>query len=66
VEGPIVGTLLFFVLRQTLAELGSIYLMTLDAIVILVMLFAPKGLWCVLADRFGWQAFPLARRVQAP
>jgi branched-chain amino acid transport system permease protein len=66
VEGPIVGTLLFFALRQTLADLGSIYLMTLGAIAILVMLFAPKGLWGVLADRFGWHAFPLARRVQAP
>jgi branched-chain amino acid transport system permease protein len=65
VEGPIVGTLLFFALRQTLADLGSIYLMTLGAFAILVMLFAPKGLWGVLADRFGWQAFPLARRVQA-
>jgi len=65
VEGPIVGTLLFFALRQALADLGSIYLMTLGAIAILVMLFAPRGLWGLLADRFGWQAFPLARRVQA-
>jgi len=65
VEGPIVGTLLFFALRQALTDLGSIYLMTLGAIAILVMLFAPRGLWGLLADRFGWQAFPLARRVQA-
>jgi branched-chain amino acid transport system permease protein len=64
VEGPIVGTVLFFALRQALADLGSIYLMTLGAIAILVMLFAPKGLWGLLVDRFGWQAFPLARRVQ--
>jgi branched-chain amino acid transport system permease protein len=66
VEGPILGTLLFFALRQALADLGSIYLMTLGAIAIVVMLFAPKGLWGLVADRFGWQAFPLARRVIPP
>ena len=31
VEGPIVGTIVFFLLRQTLADLGSIYLLMLGA-----------------------------------
>jgi branched-chain amino acid transport system permease protein len=63
VEGPIIGTIVFFLLRQTLADLGSIYLLLLGAIAILLMLVAPKGLWGVLADRFGWQIFPLERRL---
>jgi branched-chain amino acid transport system permease protein len=63
IEGPIVGTLVFFLLRQTLADLGSLYLMLLGAVAILVMLIAPKGIWGFLADRFGWQLFPLERRV---
>ena len=62
-EGPIVGTILFFVLRQTLADLGSAYLLILGAFAILVMLKAPKGLWGLVVDRFGWQIFPLQRRV---
>ena len=66
VEGPIIGTLIFFLLRQTLADLGSLYLLTLGIIAILVMLKAPKGLWGLLADRFGWQLFPLARRLIPP
>ena len=29
-EGPIIGTLLFFALRETLADFGTIYLFALD------------------------------------
>jgi branched-chain amino acid transport system permease protein len=63
VEGPIVGTIIFFALRQTMADLGSVYLMMLGAVAIAVMLFAPQGLWGFVADRFGWQLLPLKRRL---
>jgi branched-chain amino acid transport system permease protein len=63
VEGPIIGTVIFFLLRQTLADLGAIYLLILGAVAIVVMLKAPKGLWGLIADRYGWQAFPLERRL---
>jgi branched-chain amino acid transport system permease protein len=62
-EGPIIGTIIFFILRQTLADFGAIYLLMLGAVAIVVMLKAPKGLWGILADRYGWQLFPLERRV---
>jgi len=64
VEGPIIGTIVFFALRQTLADLGSLYLLMLGAVAIAVMLFAPKGLWGLVADRFGWQLLPLERRLR--
>src|SRR3569832_22465 len=63
VEGPIIGTVVFFLLRQTLADLGAIYLMILGGFAIIVMLKAPKGIWGLIADRFGWQVFPLERRL---
>ena len=63
VEGPIIGTVIFFVLRQTLADLGSLYLLMMGAVAIIVMLWAPKGLWGLIAERFGWQALPLQRRL---
>jgi branched-chain amino acid transport system permease protein len=63
IEGPIVGTIVFFVLRQTLADLGTIYLMMLGLVAILIMLMAPKGIWGLIVERFGWQLFPLERRV---
>jgi len=63
IEGPIVGTIVFFVLRQTLADLGTLYLLMLGAVAIVVMLAAPKGIWGLIVERFGWQVFPLERRV---
>ena len=66
IEGPIIGTILFFIMRETLADLGSIYLLILGAVAILVMIKAPKGLWGLVVAKFGWQVFPLARRVVPP
>jgi branched-chain amino acid transport system permease protein len=63
IEGPIVGTIVFFLLRQTLADLGTVYLMMLGLVAIVVMLWAPKGLWGLVVARFGIEVFPLERRV---
>jgi len=63
IEGPIVGTIVFFALRQTLADLGTIYLLMLGAVAIVMMLAAPKGIWGLIVERFGWQIFPLERTV---
>jgi branched-chain amino acid transport system permease protein len=63
IEGPIIGTLVFFALRQTLADLGTIYLMMLGLVAIVIMLAAPKGIWGMIVERLGWQLFPLERTV---
>ncbi len=63
IEGPIVGTIIFFVLRQTLADLGTLYLMMLGLVAIVVMLAAPKGIWGLIAARSGFSVFPLERKV---
>jgi branched-chain amino acid transport system permease protein len=63
IEGPLIGTVVFFLLRQTMADLGSLYLLMLGAVAIVVMLKAPKGIWGYVADRFGWQLLPLERRL---
>ncbi|MBO6717311.1 MAG: branched-chain amino acid ABC transporter permease [Rhizobiaceae bacterium] len=61
IEGPIVGVLVFFVLQNMLADYGSWYLLILGIIGIVVMLFAPRGLWGLFADRTGIQFFPVRR-----
>jgi branched-chain amino acid transport system permease protein len=66
VEGPIIGAVIFFVLREMLADLGSVYLVLLGLTAIIVMLWAPKGIWGYLADRYGWQIFPLSRYFEVP
>lgn len=63
VEGPIIGAIIYFVLRELLSDLGSIYLIILGSVAIIAMLWAPKGIWGFFADRYGWQLFPLSRRL---
>jgi branched-chain amino acid transport system permease protein len=64
IEGPILGTLVFFALRALLVDYGAWYLITLGGIAVAVMLFAPRGLWGLLAGRFDLHLFPVQRRVR--
>ena len=63
IEGPIIGTVIFFLLRQALADLGSLYLLMMGTVAIVVMLWAPKGIWGMIVARLGWQALPLQRHL---
>jgi branched-chain amino acid transport system permease protein len=59
IEGPIVGTLLYFVVRQEFSDYGTWYLIALGILAIVVMIRFPLGLWGEVAARFGWQVFPI-------
>lgn len=63
IEGPIIGTVVYFLLRELLADLGSIYLLILGVLAIVVMLVAPKGIWGYISQRFGLSLFPVGYRV---
>lgn len=63
-EGPIIGTLLFFLLRETLADYGSVYLMILGLVAILVMIKAPRGVWGWIAQKYDIELLPMRYRVQ--
>ncbi len=64
IEGPIVGTVVYFLLREFLADLGSLYLMLLGALAIVIMLVAPKGIWGYIAARWNISLFPTGYRVE--
>ena len=64
IEGPIVGTILYFVLRELFGDFGTWYLMTLGLVAIVVMVKFPKGLWGFVAQRFDLRFFPVQRRVR--
>ena len=64
-EGPIIGTILFFILRETLADLGTVYLIVLGLLAIVIMLKAPKGVWGLIRNRFDLELFPLRYRVHS-
>jgi branched-chain amino acid transport system permease protein len=62
-EGPFIGMLVYIVLRELLADYGTIYLMLMGAIAIAVMLKAPFGIWGWVIQRYGLQLFPVGRRL---
>ena len=61
IEGPMIGVLVFFLLQNMLADYGSWYLLVLGLIGIIVMLFAPQGLWGLFTSRSDIQFFPVRR-----
>jgi hypothetical protein len=59
IEGPIVGTVVFFVLQQTLSQDGTWYWIILGLVAISVAIWAPHGIWGVVSERFGVRLFPV-------
>jgi branched-chain amino acid transport system permease protein len=64
IEGPIVGTVIYFLLREFFGDFGTWYLMTLGLVAIVVMVKFPKGLWGYAMQRLDLRFFPVQRRVQ--
>jgi len=63
VEGPVIGALIFYALQHYLADFGALYLILLGTLGILIMLFAPTGLWGFVAERHRLTLFPTRRRL---
>lgn len=63
IEGPIIGVLVLYLMRENLSDFGAWYMMLLGALAILVMLVFPRGIWGTLADRYGLSLFPITRRL---
>jgi branched-chain amino acid transport system permease protein len=63
-EGPIVGTVVFFLLRELLADYGSWYMILLGALAVLAMMRYPQGLWGLVAERWDVRLFPVQRRIR--
>jgi len=59
IEGPILGTIVFFVLQQTLAEQGAWYLVILGAVAVAMAMWVPQGLWGLVSGRFQVRLFPV-------
>ncbi|RKP47121.1 branched-chain amino acid ABC transporter permease [Pararobbsia silviterrae] len=63
IEGPIIGTLLYFVLRQSLSDWGVWYQIVLGAVAIGFMILRPRGIWGAVSARLGLSVFPTERRL---
>ena len=63
IEGPLVGTLVFWLLSKFFSDFGSWYLMGLGLLAILTTIYFKQGLWGYVQQRWGWSLFPTQRRV---
>jgi len=59
IEGPILGTVVYMVLQQTLASYNAWYLIILGLVAIVVTLFARRGLWGLVDARLNVRLFPV-------
>ena len=66
IEGPIVGVIVFYTMQHYLADFGTWYLILLGALAIVIMLFAPKGIWGYVAQRYRVALFPVRRMLVRP
>jgi len=66
IEGPILGTIVFMVLQQKLQSYNAWYLIVLGVVAIAIALFARRGLWGLVVDRFNIRLFPVGYHLWAP
>jgi branched-chain amino acid transport system permease protein len=53
IEGPIIGTIVYITMRETMNGLGTWYLIVLGIVTIIVMIKAPQGLWGLIKAKFN-------------
>jgi branched-chain amino acid transport system permease protein len=66
IEGPIVGTLIFYALSKLASGFGAWYLVGLGLLAVGVTIQFPHGLWGSLSRRFDLHFFPVQRRLVLP
>lgn len=64
IEGLIIGTIVYFTLRETLNGFGTWYLIILGLFTIIVMIKYPQGLWGLIKNRFNIYLFAIKRHVK--
>jgi len=66
IEGPILGTIVYMVLQQTLQSYNAWYLIVLGLVAIAIAIFARRGLWGTVVDRFNIRLFPVGYYLWSP
>lgn len=64
IEGPVLGTLVFFALRESASGFGAWYFVALGLLAIVTMVAAPGGAWSLVQRRFpDLDPFAVRRRM---
>jgi branched-chain amino acid transport system permease protein len=64
-EGPVIGTIVYFVLRQYLSGLGTWHLILLGTFSIVIILIDKRGLWGLVRRVLSDDLIPIAHRPAA-
>jgi branched-chain amino acid transport system permease protein len=65
-EGPILGTIVFFGLQQAFSSYGVWYLVLIGVIAMASVVWLPRGLWGAVATRTDVRLFPVGYVVHMP
>jgi branched-chain amino acid transport system permease protein len=65
-EGPILGTLIYFALREGFADYGAWYFIGLGLLAIVTMVLAPGGAWSLVSRQRAIDPFRVRRRMPSP
>jgi branched-chain amino acid transport system permease protein len=63
VEGPIIGAVVYYVLRDRFADQATWYFIVLGIVAIVVAVRFRRGVWGTIAHRFDIRLFPVQRRL---
>ncbi len=66
IEGPIIGAVIYVILRQFLYNFPGISMIILGAVAVAVIMLAPKGIMGALHGKFGFELFSVRRTIDTP
>lgn len=66
IEGPIIGSIIYFVLQQSLQQDGVWYLIIVGALAVAIALWQPRGLWGAFRARFHSELLPVGYWAEQP
>ena len=64
IEGPIIGAVIFFLLRETTSQYGGWYFIVLGLVAVIVPLWSLGGIYGYIAKKTKFFLFPTQRRVR--
>jgi branched-chain amino acid transport system permease protein len=62
-EGPILGALVLWVIQTKFISNGTVYLTGIGVTAIVFAIFLPRGVWGLVAERFGIDLLPVGREL---
>ena len=64
IEGPVIGTLIYFILRETTSQYGEWYFIVLGLLAIVVTIWSPRGIYGYVVRKTNFFLFPVQRKIR--